>query len=83
MSADGVRSLVQGMTQVHQQGISSISKILSITTKDGKTGPIVDYPDWRIESWHDEDGGCDDRGVRPQNGVMLLKQEMDGLTCKD
>ena len=83
MSADGVRSVVEGLTQLNQRGISSISKILSTTTKDGVTGPVGEYPDWWIDTWHDEDGGCDDRGVRPQNGVTLFKQEMDGLTCKN
>ena len=83
MLDDGVRSLVQGLTQIHQQGLSSISKILSTTTKDGTTGPIGDNLDWWIDIWHDEDGGCDDRGVRPQNGVTLLRQEMHGLTCKN
>ena len=83
MPADGVRSLAEGTTQLTQRGISSISQIWSTTTKDGVTGPVGEYPDWRIDTWHDEDGGFDDRGLRPQNGVTLLKQEMDGLTCKN
>ena len=64
MSADGVRTLVQGLTLLNQQGISSISKILSTATKDGITGPVGDYPDWWIDTWHDEDGGCDDRTTK-------------------
>ena len=71
------------MTQLHQQGLSSISRILSTTTKDGTSGAIGDYSDWWIDTWHDEDGGCDDRVVRPQKGVTLLKQEIDGLTCEN
>ena len=83
MSADGVRSLVEGLTQLTQRGTSGISQILSTTTKDGVTAPLGEYPDWWIDTWHDEDGACDDRGVRTQNGVTPLKQEMDGLTCKN
>ena len=45
MSADGVRSLVEEMTLLNQRGISSISKILSTTTKEGVTGPVGEYPD--------------------------------------
>ena len=83
MSADGVRSLVQGLTLLKQRGFSSINKILSTTTRGGVTGPVGDYSDCWIDTWCDKDGGCDDQGVRPQNGVTLLKQEMDGLTCKN
>ena len=66
-----------------QQGLSSNNKIRSTTAREGNTGPIGDHPEWWIVTWHDEDRGCDDRGVRPQNGVMLLMQEMDGFTCKN
>ena len=83
MSAEGMLSLLSDMTQLTQKGISSINQILSTTTKGGSSGPVGDYPNWWIDTWHDEDGGCDERGLRPQNGVTLLKQEMDGLTCKN
>ena len=71
------------MTLLNQQGISSIGKILATTTKDEITGPVGDDPDWWIDTWHDEDRGCDNRGVQPQNGVTLLRQGMDGLACKN
>ena len=45
MSADRIRSLVKGITQLTQRGISSISQILSTTTEDGVTGPVGEYPD--------------------------------------
>ena len=55
MSADGVRGLVEGTTQFTKQGISSISQILSTTTKDGITGSVGEYPKWWIDTWHDDD----------------------------
>ena len=32
---------------------------------------------------HEEDGGCDDRGTRPQHGIDILKCELDALTFKN
>ena len=71
------------MTQLHQQGLSFISQILSATNRNGVSRPICDYPEWWIGTWHDGDGGFDERGVRPQIGTAFLTQEMDGLTCKN
>ena len=48
--------------------------------KEGIRRPAGDYPDHWLDNWHEEDGGDDLRGVRPKNGVTLLKKELDGLT---
>ena len=30
-----------------------------------------------------QDGGCDDRGIRPQHGIELLKGELDALIFRN
>ena len=41
------------------------------------------YPRHWKDAVHGEDGGCDDRGFRPQHGIELLKGELDALTFKN
>ena len=55
---------------------------MSVHRKDGVTTPTGDYPEHWTDEWHEEDGGDDMRGSRPQMGVTLLKAEMDGLSFK-
>ena len=50
--------------------------------QDGTHRPTGEYPSNLLDYWHEEDGGDDSRGVRPQIGVTLLKKEMDGLSFK-
>ena len=49
---------------------------------EGTHRPTGDYPSHWIDYWHEEDGGDDHRGVRPQVGAILLQKEMDGLAFK-
>ena len=62
------------------QSISSLNmrKILSTKIVDGHTKPVGDYPEHWVDDWHEQDGGCDHRGVRPQVGVTVLQTEMNG-----
>ena len=41
------------------------------------------WPSHWTESMHEEDGGNDAFGLRPQNGIDILKNELDALTFKD
>ena len=49
---------------------------------EGTRRPTGDYPQNWVDYWHEEDGGDDHRGVRPEVGVTLLQNEMDGLSFK-
>ena len=45
--------------------------------------PVGDWPsDW-VDTVHEEDGGNDEFGVRPQSGVKILKEAMYGLVCRN
>ena len=52
---------------------------MSVECKNGVMRPTGDYPEHWNDEWHDDDGGNDLRGCRPQVGMTLLKAEMDGL----
>ena len=52
---------------------------MSTSLSEGNRRPTGDYPSHWSDYWHEEDGGDDHRGVRPQVGVTLLQKEMDGL----
>ena len=40
------------------------------------------FPSHWCDCVHEEDGGCDLRGERPQEGIELLREELDALTFK-
>ena len=42
----------------------------------GKIRPIGNWPEKWYDGVHEEDGGDDERGVRPQNGTKILEEEM-------
>lgn len=55
----------------------------SVVRDGGRFRPVGDWPaDW-VDIVHEEDGGCDDRGVRPQKGAEILRDVMYGLVCKN
>ena len=41
------------------------------------------YPEHWVDPVHEEDGGCDAHGVRPQVGIDILRSELDALTFKN
>ena len=55
---------------------------MSVHQKDGITRPVGECPDHWTDEWHEDDGGNDVRGSRPQVGVTLLKAGMDGRSYK-
>ena len=55
---------------------------MSTSLVEGTRRPTGDYPDPWVDDWHEEDGGDDSRGVRPQIRVTTLQNEMDGLSFK-
>ena len=46
---------------------------------DGRIRPIGNWPEKWYDGVHEEDGGDDERGLRPQNGTTILEEEMNGL----
>ena len=51
----------------------------SVVREDGVNRPIAEWPSDSVDKVHDEDGGDDYYGVRPQHGVEALKEAMYGL----
>ena len=55
----------------------------SVVREGSINKPMGNWPaDW-VDTVHEEDGGDDSLGVRPQSGVEVLKDCMFGLICKN
>ena len=55
----------------------------SITREGDVNRPVGNWPkDW-VDTIHEEEGGDDQHGVRPQRGVEVLKEAMYALVCKN
>lgn len=67
-----------------QNFVKSLSSVclgtLSNVVEQMSNGQIPSH--W-CDHVHEEDGGSDVRGERPQNGIKLLKDELDALTFKN
>ena len=55
----------------------------TVRAKNGIGYPIGDWPDNWVDPIHEEAGGSDCFGLRPQNGIELLRAHMDALNWKD
>ena len=53
--------------------------MLSMVETNGRSRPVGDYPDHWFDEMHQEDGGSEKFGLRPQDGIEVLKKEMDSL----
>ena len=82
MTYMGLRSFVRHVCDLQVSSSKAIEQILTTNMQDGTHRPTGDYPHHLMDYWHEEDGGDDHRGVRPQVGVTMLQREMDGLTFK-
>jgi hypothetical protein len=78
----GLKSFVRHVCDLQGSSAATIENLLSTSLSDGTHRPTGDYPSHWMDYWHEEDGGSDRRGVRPQVGTTLLKKEMDGLAFK-
>ena len=78
----GLKSFVRHLCDLQGSSRNAVEQILSTSLKEGIHRPTGEYPDHWLDYWHEEDGGEDVRGVRPQIGVTLLKKELHGLTFK-
>ena len=69
--------LRRGRISVQHGGCSSVIR------ENGVKRPVGKWPsDW-ADGEHDEDGGDDRYGVRPQQGVEAFKEGMYGLVCRN
>ena len=82
MSTNQVTSFTSQLCSLQLRGADAIRKVMSVHCKNGVTRPTGDYPERWNDEWHEDDGGSDLRGCRPQNGTTLLKAEMDGLSFR-
>jgi hypothetical protein len=78
----GLKSFVRHACDLQGSSADKVESLLSTSMSEGTHRPTGDYPSHWIDYWHEEDGGDDHRGVRPQVGVSLLQKEMDGLAFK-
>ena len=82
MTYTGLKSFFRHVCDLQGSSRNAVEQILSTSMREGAHRPTGDYPDHWLDYWHEEDGGDDQRGVRPQVGVTLMKKEMDGLSLK-
>ena len=82
MNTEHIKMFTSQLCSIQLHASSAISTIMSVRHKDGITRPSGDYPERWTDEWHEEDGGDDVRGDRPQMGVALLKADMVGSSLK-
>ena len=82
MSMEEVRSYANHICSLQAVSSDGIRRVLSIDEKDGNTHPVGDYPEHWCDQWHELEGGDDYYGVRPQQGVTMLRAEMSGLSYR-
>ena len=82
LSYMGLKKFVRHVCELQGSSTDLVEKVLSTSLSEGVRRPTGDYPQNWVDYWHEEDGGNDHHGVRPQVGVTLLQKEMDGLSFK-
>ena len=80
LSYVGLKNLVRHMCDLQGSGSNAIEQKLLTRLVEGTWRPTGDYPDHWDDYWHEEGGGDDSRGVRPQMGFTILQNEIDGLS---
>ena len=91
MNRGGVASLIRDLCRGGGPEDASVQKaarsVMSMATTAGLSSttmrPKGDWPKHWVDEMHEEDGGEDDRGIRPQRGVEILKREMHLLNCRN
>jgi len=82
LSYMGLKKFVRHVCELQGSSTDLVEKILSTSLSEGVRRPTGNYPQNWVDDWHEEYGGNDHHGVRPQVGVTLLQKEMDGLSFK-
>ena len=63
MTEGEVKRFATHLCSLQVKGSANISRLLSTKVKDGVTRPVGEYPDHWMDSWHEDEGGNDLRGV--------------------
>ena len=74
MTLSKTRSFIDSLSSVC---MGSLSDMIENVVHDGKV------PSHWVDCVHEEDGGSDCRGIRPQSGIEVLREELDALTFKN
>ena len=82
MTYMGLKRFVRHVCDLQGSNHDAVEGIPLTTMRDGAHRHTAEYPGHWLDDWHEEDGGDDRRGVRPQIGVTLLKKETEGLSFK-
>ena len=73
MTEQNTRSFIKSLSSVCLGTLSSVVADVS----------VGNLPKHWADCVHEEDGGSDDRGLRPQHGIEILREELDALTFKN
>ena len=74
MTAQKAQNFVRSLSSVC---LGPLSDVVSDILERGR------FPVHSFHTIHEEDGGHDERGVRPQKGIEILREELDALTFRD
>ena len=85
--ADGL-SLVSTSSMTSQKTLRFVRSLSSVCLGplNNVVADIIDkgqFPEHWKDCVHEEDGGSDDRGVRPQHGIDILRSELDALVFRN
>ena len=74
MTANKTLNFVRSLSSVC---LGPLNNIVADILEHGK------FPEHWKDTVHEEDGGDDHRGVRPQQGIEILREELDALTFRN
>lgn len=74
LTAYELKSFVHSLGGGHVCSVKEIAKKISAGVR---------WPDHWLDPVHEEDGGCDRFGLKPQVGIELLRSELDALVFRD
>ena len=66
LSYAGLKSFLRHVCDLQGSSSDAVERILSTSLVDGTRRPTGEYPANWMNYWHEEDGGNDSRGIRPQ-----------------
>ena len=82
MSERQLKYFVQSLCNLQIDNSESL-RMIALTTRTGsQIRPTGDWPSHWIDDKHEEDGGMDVRGFRPQMGVTVFTAEVGGLSYR-
>ena len=87
MDNGGVASMIRDLCRgggKEEVGIQKAARsVMSMARLSAVMKPFGAWPKHWVDEVHEQDGGEDVRGVRPQVGTEILKREMHLLNCRN